>query len=320
MKAIRVGQFGAPEVLKIETVPDPDPGPGQVVVDIKAAGVNPVETYIRAGTYALKPELPFTPGKDGAGIVSAVGKDVTHIAPGDRMYTAGSISGTYAEKALCAAEQVHPLPGKISFAQGAAVNVPCATAYYGLFFRGDALPGDTVLIHGATGSVGSSAVQMAVASGMTVIGTGGTEKGRSLVKSLGAAHVLNHREPDYLSQVPELTSGRGVDVIIELLSDVNLGRDLEVIAMGGRIVVIGCRGEVTINPRLGMQKQADIRGMLLFNAPPEELRRVHAGIIAMMEAGTLTPVVGTELPLEEAPKAHTEVIESDAYGKIVLLP
>ena len=154
MKAIRVHEFGGSEVLRLEEVPTPQPGPGQVLVRMRAIGVNPIETYIRTGTYAYKPTLPYTPGNDGAGVVEQVGTDVNEFKPGDRVYTARSVSGTYAEFALCTTEQVHPLPANVSFGQGAAMGTPYATAYRGLFQRADAKPGETVLVHGASGGVG----------------------------------------------------------------------------------------------------------------------------------------------------------------------
>src|SRR5436190_4552437 len=151
MKAIRVHEFGGPEVLRLEDAPTSPPGPKEVLVRMHAIGVNPVETYIRAGTYARKPALPYTPGNDGAGVVERVGPEVNQFKVGDRVYTAGSISGTYAEFALCEIAQVHPLPANVSFAQGAAMVTPYATAYRGLFQRGHAKPGETVLVHGAGG-------------------------------------------------------------------------------------------------------------------------------------------------------------------------
>ncbi len=129
MKAIRVHEFGGQEVLRLEEVPTPRPGPGQVLVRMHAIGVNPVETYIRAGTFGYRPALPYTPGNDGAGVVEEVGSDVNELKPGDRVYTARSVSGTYAEFALCTTEQVHPLPANVSFGQGAAMGTPYATAY-----------------------------------------------------------------------------------------------------------------------------------------------------------------------------------------------
>src|SRR5215510_16268579 len=174
MKAIRVHEFGGPEVLRLEEVPTPQVGPGDVLVQMHAVGVNPVETYIRGGTYARLPDLPYTPGNDGAGVIEQIGRDVEQCKPGDRVYIAGSISGTYAEFALCKKQQVHPLPANASFAQGAAMGTPYATAYRGLLQRADAKPGETVLVHGATGGVGTAAVQLARARGLRVFGTGGT--------------------------------------------------------------------------------------------------------------------------------------------------
>ncbi|PYS90878.1 MAG: NADPH:quinone reductase [Acidobacteria bacterium] len=319
MKAIRVHEFGGPEVLRLEEVEAPKPGAHQVVVRVVAVGVNPVEAYMRAGMYPRKPELPYTPGADGAGLVEACGADVKRVRAGDRVYLAGSLTGTYAERALCQEMQVHPLPDAISFQQGAALGVPYATAYRALFDRAQARPSETVLIHGASGGVGTAAVQLARAAGMTVVGTGGTEEGRKLVAEQGAQHVLDHRSADYLEQLLTLTEGRGVDVIIEMLANVNLNRDLGVLAVHGRVVVVGSRGTVEIDPRLTMGRDADIRGMTLFNATEADLRRIHAALVAGLENNTLRPVVGRELPLAEAAAAHEAVMQSGAYGKIVLL-
>ena len=192
MKAIRVHEFGGPEVMKLEDVPDLQPGPGQVVVRIHAAGVNPVEVYVRTGTYAMKPNLPYTPGTDAGGVVTAVGPGVKRVKAGDRVYTTLPNSGTYAEQVLSNEAQVHRLPDQVSFEQGAAMGVPYGTAYRGLFQRAEAQPAETVLVHGASGGVGSAAVQLARAAGMTVIGTAGSERGLELVKKEGAHHVLNH--------------------------------------------------------------------------------------------------------------------------------
>lgn len=318
MKAISVEQFGEPEVMKLVELPRPQPSAGQVLVRMHAAGVNPVETYIRAGTYPRKPALPFTPGNDGAGVVEQVGDDVK-LRPGDRVYTAGSISGTYAEYALCNATQVHPLPANVSFAQGAAVGTPFATAYRGLFQRAQAKPGETVLIHGASGGVGTAAVQLARAGGFRVLGTAGSERGRELVREQGAHDVFDHRAPDYLAQVMNATAERGVDVVLEMLANVNLGKDLTILAPRGRVVVIGNRGRVEIDARETMSRDADIRGMVLPNTPAAEMASIHAALVAGLENGTLRPVIGQELPLAEAPQAHRAVMEPGAFGKIVLV-
>lgn len=320
MKAIRVHEFGAPEVLRVEEVPDPTPGGGEVLVRVHAAGVNPVETYVRSGAYANRPALPFTPGTDGGGVVESVGEGVTRVRVGERVYIAGSRSGTYAEKALCAQEQVHPIPEHITFSQGAAVNIPYATAYRALRQRAHAQPGETVLVHGATGGVGVAAVQIARALGMTVVGTGGTEEGRKMVLEQGAHHVVDHHAPDYLQQVTELTGGRGPDVVLEMLANVTLGKVLGIIAPGARVVVIGSRGPVEITPRDLMGKEAAVLGMLLFGAPAADVASAHAALVAGLENGTLRPIVHEEIPLAEAPRAHHKVMEDRSFGKIVLVP
>jgi NADPH:quinone reductase len=320
MKAIQVHEFGGPEVMKLEDVPELQAGPGQVAVRIHAVGVNPVDVYIRGGMYARKPPLPYTPGSDAAGEVVAIGEGVRGVKVGDRVYTSGTLTGAYAEQALCSEDQVHRLADRISYAQGAAVNVPYATAYRALFHRARALPGETVLVHGASGGVGTGAVQLARAGGFTVIGTGGTERGRELVKENGAHHVLDHGAADYLDQLMQLTEGRGVDVILEMLANVNLAKDLTVLALYGRVVVIGNRGTVEIDPRNAMGRDAAILGMTLFNVSPRDLTSIHAALVAGLESGTLNPIVGQELPLADAPRAHEEVMKPGAYGKIVLIP
>jgi NADPH2:quinone reductase len=304
--------------MQLEEIPDLHPGHKQVLIRVKAAGVNPTDTYTRAGM-SRKPSLPYTPGIDAAGIVESVGEGVTGVGVGARVYVSGTISGAYAEEALCEEHQVHPLPEKISFAQGAAINIPYATAYRALFQLAKATPGETVLIHGATGGVGIAATQLARAAGMRVIGTGGTEKGRTLVIEQGAHHVLDHRAPGYLDQIQALTQGRGVDVVLEMLANMNLDMDLKVLAMGGRVVVIGSRGRIEIDPRDTMIRDASILGMLLFNAAQEEASSIHAALHAGLENETLRPVIGKEMPLAEAPRAHREIMEPGAYGKVVLI-
>jgi NADPH2:quinone reductase len=320
MKAIRVKEFGGPEVLRLEDVPTPQADSGQVLVRIHATGVNPVETYIRAGKYARLPQLPYTPGNDGAGVVEQVGAGVTEFKPGDRVYTAGSVSGTYAEFALCKTEQVHPLPGNVSFAQGAAMGTPYATAYRGLLQRADARPGETVLVHGASGGVGTAAVQLARARGLRVFGTAGSDEGFKLAREQGAHAVFDHRAPDHFEQVMKATGGRGVDVIVELLANVNLGKDLTILAKRGRVAIIGSRGRVEIDPRDTMQRDVDLRGMVLPNTPPEEMASIHAALVAGLENGTLRPVIRKEFPLADAAQAHRAILETGAVGKIVLVP
>jgi NADPH2:quinone reductase len=319
MKAVRIHNFGDPNVMKLETVDELSAGPGEVVVRIKAAGVNPVDTYIRAGIYGPRP-FPHGPGMDGAGAVVGVGAGVARFQINDRVYVAGSLSGTYAEQTLCKEAQVHRLPQSIAFEQGAAIGVPYATAYYALFYRGHALAGETVLVHGASGGVGTAALQIARSRGLVVIGTAGSPKGRELVSKEGAHHVLDHHAPDYLEQIMTLTQGRGVNVILEMLANVNLAKDLKLLAPHGRVVVVGSRGPVEIDPRDTMVRQADICGMSLLSVTEPELSGIHAALVAGLENGTLRPVVGKKIPLAEAARAHEEVLQPGAYGKIVLVP
>jgi NADPH2:quinone reductase len=306
--------------MRLEEVTDPQPGRGEVVVRLSAVGVNPVDTYIRSGIYMPDLPLPYTPGIDGAGVISAIGEGVCHRRVGQRVYVAWCISGTYAEQVLCREFQTHPLPEAVTFGQGAAIGVPYGAAYRALFQRARAIPGETVLVHGASGGVGIAAVQLARAAGLTVIGTAGSKEGMALVLAQGARHVLNHHKDGYLDALAELTCGQGVDIILEMLANVNLDNDLLLLARGGRIVVIGSRGRVEIDPRYAMGREASILGMTLYNASERDLASMHASFAAGLANGTLRPVVSRELPLAEAAAAHHAVMESSTFGKTVLTP
>jgi len=320
MKAIVVHEFGAPEVLKLEEVPRPQPAAGQVLVRIHAAGVNPYDTYMRAGTYAVKPPLPYTPGSDGAGVIEAVGAGVKKVKPGDRVYTARTVSGAYAEYALALEDQVHSLPARIDFTQGAGVWVPYGTAYHALFHSAEAHASETVLVHGASGGVGTAALQIARGMGLMIFGTAGTSKGLELAKREGAHQVFDHSKTGYTDEIMKATGGRGVDIVLEMLANVNLSNDLKLLALNGRVIIIGNRGEITINPRDLMLRRSSARGFTLWAITPAEEADIHAGLIAGLENGTLRPVVGKQLPLSEAARAHKEILEPGAAGKMVLIP
>jgi NADPH2:quinone reductase len=319
MKAIRVHRFGGPEVLTLEDVPVPDPAPNQVLVRLQAIGVNPVDTYVRSGTNP-KLSLPYTPGIDGAGLVEKAGENVSHVKAGDRVYIGGSVSGVYAEFALSIAEDVHRLPTNVTLEQGAGVNIPYATAWRALFQKAHAKPGETVLVHGGSGGVGLASIQIARAAGLTVIASAGTEAGRQLALDQGSHHVLDHCAPDYLKEVLPLTGGCGLDIILEMLANINLGQDLPMLAPAGRVVVIGSRGKVEITPRDAMFRDTSIHAMLLFNATRPELAAIHAALHAGLENGTLRPVIGREFPLASASQAHEAVMAPGAHGKIILRP
>jgi NADPH:quinone reductase len=320
MKAIVVHQFGGPEVLKLEEVPTPKPAAGLVVVKIYAAGVNPADTYARSGNYAVTPPLPYTPGSEGAGVIDSIGDGVKKVKPGDRVYVAKSLSGTYAEYALALESQVFPLPDRISFAQGAGVFIPYSTAYHAIHHQAKAHGGETVLVHGASGGVGIASVQMTRALGLTVFGTASTAKGLELVRREGAHQTFDHSNAAYKEEIRKATGGRGVDIILEMLANVNLGADLKLLAQKARVVVIGSRGDVTITPRDLMSRRAAILAFSLWGFTEAEFVDIHAGINAGLENGTLRPVVGAEIPLKEAAQAHIDVMKpSGAFGKIVLI-
>jgi NADPH2:quinone reductase len=320
MKAIRVSKFGGPEELRLEELPRPAPGAGEVLVRVAAAGVNPYEAYIRSGTYPSLPDLPYTPGSDGAGTVEAVGTGVDSVKPGDRVYIAGSLSGTYAEYALALEGKVRPLPGRVSFSQGAGVWVPCGTAYHALTHQGGAREGETLLVHGASGGVGGAAVQLGRAMGLKVLATAGTQKGRDLALRLGAHAVFDHTAPGYLKEIETACGGRGADLVLEMLANVNLGADLKLLAKGGRVVVIGSRGEAVINPRDLMSRRGSIRAFTLWAITPQEEKEIHGALGAALAGGTLVPEVGTEFPLARAAAAHAELMKPGRAGKLVLVP
>ena len=311
MRAVRVHEFGDPDVLVLEEVPRPEPVEGEVLVRVQAAGVNPVETYVRAGAYRELPALPYTPGDDGAGV---------RADTGERVYVTGSLSGTYAEYALCRAEDVRPLPDALSYAQGAALGTPYATAYRALFQRAAASAGERVLIHGASGGVGLATVQLALAAGLDVTGTAGSEAGSELVAGQGGVRVLDHRDPAHLAAALELAGGRGFDLIVEFLANANLGDDLKALAPRGRVMVVGSRGSVEIDARDLMNAEGTILGMRMPNARPDEVEAARAAVDAGLRSGALKPVVGRELPLAEAARAHRLIAERPALGRLVLVP
>ena len=321
MKAINVREFGGPEVLKLEDVSDPrPPQSGEVLIRVNASGVNPYDTYMRSGSYGSgNPALPFTPGSDAAGTVELAGADVD-LMQGQRVYTAGTLTGAYAELTLCKRSQVHPLPDRVSYAQGAGIYVPYVTAYRALFQLAHSRPDETLLVHGASGGVGLAAIQLARAAGMTIIGTAGTDEGLQLVKNQGAHQAVNHRSADYQKHILDFTNGTGVDVILEVLANVNLAQDLKLLAYHGRVVVVGSRGNVEINPRDIMTREAAVFGVFLWKVPPAEASEIQSALQSGLENGTLRPVIASELPLGSAPEAHRRIMEPGARGKIVLIP
>ncbi|KAM4023503.1 quinone oxidoreductase isoform 1-T3 [Anomaloglossus baeobatrachus] len=321
MRAIRVSEFGKPDVLKLLTdVPVPSPGEKQVLIRVHACGINPVETYMRAGTYARKPNLPYTPGSDVSGVVEDVGRNVTAFKKGDRVFTTQTITGGYAEYTVASEDSVHPLPEQLNFKQGAAISVPYFTAYRALITRAHGRSGEVVLVHGASGGVGIAACQIARAYGFKVFGTAGSPEGLNLVLQNGAHKAFNHREKDYIEQIREAAGEDGVNVILEMLSNVNLSNDLKLLSYGGRVMIIGCRGPIEINPRDTMMKESSISGVALFSSTKDDWKEASAALYGGMESGWLRPLIGPEYSLEKAPQAHADIIQnSGATGKMVFV-
>lgn len=322
MRAVVVEEFGGPEVLVVREIPVPEPRAGEVRVQLRAVGVNPVETYIRAGSYPHEPALPYTPGNDGAGVVDAVGEGVDGLRPGDRVFVAASHAkrntGTYADYVVCDASVAGRLPEGVSFAQGAGIGTPGLAAADALFVRARMQPGETVLVHGASGGVGTLAVQLAHRIGAIVLGTAGNASGRALVERLGARKAFDHHAEGYLDDILEATAGRGVDVVVDMAAHANLMKDVKVAATRGRIVVVGSRGSLDFDPRGLMGADLDVRGMNVNNLRPSELNLVMHALEAALEGG-LDVVVAQTFPLEQAAQAHRAVAERGKDGKIVLV-
>lgn len=252
-------------------------------------------------------------------MVEEVGANVTAFKKGDRVFTGQALSGTYAEYAVAPDDAVQHLPDELSFEQGAAIPVPYYTAYRALLIRARAKPGETILVHGASGGVGVAAVQIARSYGMKVLGTAGTQRGMEVVSKAGADSVFNHNDGGYIEAIKQNTEKLGgIDVIVENASHINLGIDLALLANGGRVAVVGSRKPVEVNPRDTMVREASIVGVMLLNATEAEARETKAAIQGGLEVGSLRPIVGKEFCLEDAPQAHVEIITGSALGKMVL--
>ncbi len=320
MKSIVVESFGDTEVLRLQSVPDLAPNADQVLIRLHATGVNPVDTYIRSGAYGRLPELPYTPGFDGAGVVEACGANVRGLRRGASVFVSGSLTGTYAEACLCLPSQIHPLPPGTSAEMGACLGIPYGTAGYTLFHRAKVKRGQSVLIHGATGGVGTAALQLAKRAGLTVMGTYGSDSGRTLLEQQGADAVFNHHEAGYEEGIMQATKGEGVNVILEMAAHLNLGRDLPLLSTGGVVCVVGSRGPVQIQPREIMLRDADIRGVMWFNAQRGIVSKVFGDFYSALADGTIRPVIRKTFPLEKASAAHELLMTRGALGNLVLLP
>lgn len=316
MKAMRSHEHGDVDVLKLETVEQPNINDDQLLVAVKAAGVNPVDTYIRAGINNYTANFPHTPGMDGAGEIAAVGKNVLGFTVGDRVYFNRNLTGSAAEFTVCDPNNCFPLSDAVSFEEGAGIGVPYTTAHRALFGRAQAKAGEKILIHGATGAVGIACVQLAKAAGLTVIASAGTEEGAKLLAAQGADAVIRHDADGHLA--PYSNMDDGFNIIIEMLANVNLDMDLKALTRQGRVVVVGNRGTVEINPRDLMARDAQVMGMAVMNMTPAEHQQTAKAMYPLFAAGLLKPVVRKVYALEELPQAHLDVLKSGALGNLVV--
>lgn len=321
MKAMQITEHGGAEKLSYEDVVVPQPGPGQVRVRVRAAGLNPADTYmVRGGYEFFHNPLPWVPGFDSAGDVDALGEGVTGLAVGDRVFVAGVLapsSGAFAQYHVAEAAVVRRLPASLSYAQGAAVGVPYATAYHALFQRAGVRPGETVLIHGASGGVGQACVQFARACGARVLASAGSPEGLELARTQGAHVVVDHTAEDHVEALRE-AAPQGIDMVIEMAASANLEDDLGLLARGGRVAIVGARTPVEITPRLVMRTEAAILGIALWYMTPEQVTEALAATEAGLENGTLHPAIGHELPLPQLAEGFSLVTSGHRAGKVVL--
>ena len=322
MKAIHVHEFGGPEVMKFEEAEDLTGGPGQILVEVRAAGVNPVDTTFRSGAHPLSKslKLPWTPGIDAAGEVIEVGAGVEGFEVGDRVFGA-AMTGSYAEKAALNGLRTAHIPSNLSFEDCASFPVVLYTAFYAVVVKAGIQPGQTFLIHAGAGGVGSMAIQIAKASGARVITTVSSKEKADVAASLGADVVVNYRDEDFADRCAAETGGRGVDAVIEMVAADNFDGSCRALKKGGTMVLLGSgtgknpTGSVNYPPFYS--KDIDVRGMSLFNADsvfPDMLRQVNH----LLEAGQVRPLLGEVIPIAEAARAHEVLMTGKVPGKIVL--
>lgn len=331
MKAALIDRTGDPEVIQFGEVPTPVPQAGELLVRVRAAAVNPIDTYIRAGVVAMPLPKPFIPGCDFAGTVEAVGPGVTRFRPGDRVWGSNQgllgRQGTFAEFAAVGEQWAYPTPDGVGDTAAAAIALVGITAHLGLFRCARLQPGETVFVNGGTGGVGSLVAQMAHAAGAAAIATVGTAEKAELCRSWGVAHVLNYKTDDVPARIKEITQGRGVDVWYETQREPDFLRTVELMARRGRIVVMAGRQAQPVFP-VGpfYTRDLSLHGFAMFNAPPEEQRRSVEDIHRWLAERKLQVILGRTFPLAEAAKAHRLQEENTLQksgtltGKIVVLP
>jgi len=322
MKAVIAHEFGPPESMNLEETPTPEPGPGEVRIAIRAAGVNFVDVLTAAGGYQVKPALPFIPGTEFAGVIDAIGEGVTGRKVGDRVSGSG-FGGGYAEYAIRAAASTSPIPDTMNFVDGATFRVSSSTSYYALVQRAQLQPGETVLVLGAAGAVGLAAIQIAKALGARVIATASNEAKRQLARESGADQAIDNAAADWRDQIKALTGGKGVDVVVDPVGGDATERAFRSLAWKGRHLVIGfAAGAIPRLPtNLALLKGAqlvgvDIRQFGIFE--PETSAANQQAVLKLHAEGKLWPVITERLPLTDFRDAMQRTASGAVAGRIVL--
>ncbi len=318
MKAVVYEQYGEPNVLKVAEIEKPVINENEVLIKVKASGVNPVDTYFRKGIRQVN-GFPFVPHLDLAGEVAEVGANVTNVKVGDRVWATNANSAS-AEYTALPSHLVFPLHTDYTFVDGAALAMPFMTAHLSLFFRGKLQAGETVLVYGGAGAVGHAAIQLAKAAGATVITTASSIEKADIAKQAGADHIILYKEESVIDRTTELTDGKGIDLILDVSVSENLETDLEIIKWGGRIVTIG--SPVNNTPQLPWRqlnlKHASLLGMLQLTAPSEAIIEAGREISAGFANGSFKSYVGKVFAFDEAAAAHEHIEQKSINGRIIL--
>uniref|UniRef100_A0A0N5B8M0 PKS_ER domain-containing protein n=1 Tax=Strongyloides papillosus TaxID=174720 RepID=A0A0N5B8M0_STREA len=319
MKAAVVYAFGSSKNIKIlNDYVKPTILDHECLVNVKFAGINPVDTYIREGNYGVLPELPYIPGREGSGIVVQIGPTFKgKISVGDRVWFSSPRTGSCAE--YCAVKHVFPLPPKASLEHGAVLGIAYSSAFRALFMKANITEADTLLIHGASGGVGNAAIQLAKSVGVKVVGTAGSTEGMDLIKKHGCDEVYNHRTPNYIKELKEKYP-EGFSVILEVLANVNLNNDLDLVKKRGKIIIIGNRGLTQIDARKLMAKESIVTGVGLAHTTPYEFPVIGSAISTLLEQGKITPVIQKVGKLENLAELHDEIINPNITrtGKMII--
>jgi putative PIG3 family NAD(P)H quinone oxidoreductase len=324
MRAIVITTPGGPEVLRLEDVPDPVPGPGEALVEVSAAGINRADAMQREGRYPPPPGAPPYPGMECSGRISAVGPDVTGWQAGDEVCALLG-GGGYAELVAVPQGQLLPIPDRVTVTEAAALVEAACTLQATVFQQARLVPGETLLVHGGAGGIGTLAIQIAKALGATVACTAGSPAKLARCRELGADLAISYRDDDFTTAVRDFTDGRGADVILDIMGAPYLQRNLDALATGGRLMVISTRGggRAEADLSLLMRKRASILASTLRARPLAEKAAIVAGVRAdiwpLISSGQVSPVIERMLPMADAADAHRLLDDGTHVGKILLV-